>query len=461
MGLKTKFKENPFFYAYFIIGLFIFSIYFVDIWHTPNPISRALPVLTFNESKTLEITKYEKISLDKSKVGDKYFSDKAPLPTLLSIPFYELANVIGVSEWNYHQKEMKGAPQWFLKLSSILFLGSILCASIPFVLLILISFTISENYKFKPILILLAFFGSFIFVFNGTFFNHLLAGLFAGLAFLSEYTFGLLFILIPLYFIFKDKKLALKPIIRFGIGLIPAILIMAWYNYYTTGNPFEFIFYFTDYEAFSKGIKQNYGFNHPTIDSVLGLLISPYMGLLIYCPVIIYYFTGNSLQKTLSVYKDPIFLVSAAYFILVSSYFIWWGGYSWGPMYLLAIACLIAVYSSTIFKQFKNQWAIIAILGISFLHNWSAKITQVFLVPDRMSAEGEASFPFKDVVLKAFENGNFNQNNLLTQFFQIDAFKSGMLFLFLFLIWMIGLEVIYRKKLLPNEIKGKNVKHKK
>ncbi len=481
MSFTSKFRENPLFYGYFIVGLFIFSIYFVDIWHTPNPVSRALPVLTYNESKTLEITKYEQLSLDKSKVNDKYFSDKAPLPTLITIPFYEFAETIGLSEWSYDEKEMQGAPKWFLQLSSIIFLGSVLTSSIPFLLLILLSFGISDDYKFKPTLILLAFFGSFIFVFNGTFFNHILAGfflvlsvyflktkqnpllsgLFAGMAFLCEYTFGLLFVLIPLYHILNDKKLAFQPIIKFGVGLIPAVLVMAWYNYYTTGNPLEFIFYFTDYEAFSKGIKQNYGFNHPTVDSVLGLLISPYMGILFYCPAIIFYFIGSWRKKTLSIYKDPVTLISAAFFILVSSYFIWWGGYSWGPRYLLAIACLIVVYSSLVFNQFKAKWILILILGISFLHNWSAKITQVFLVPDRMSPNGEASFPFKDVVLKAFDGGTYNQNNLLTQFFQWDPFKSGILFLCLFLLWMVGLEIIYRKKFLPLDVQISNKKHKK
>tara|TARA_R110002049_G_scaffold116112_1_gene268505 strand:+ start:792 stop:2201 length:1410 start_codon:yes stop_codon:yes gene_type:complete len=467
MDFIATFKTNKLFYSYFVIGLLLFSVYYIDIWHTPNPISRALPVLTFNESETLEITKYAEVGLDKSKVGEKYFSDKAPLPTLITIPFYELADAIGLSEWKYLEKEYKGAPKWYLQLSSIIFLGSILTACIPFVLMILISFNISTNYLFKPTLIVLAFFGSFLFVFNGTFFNHLfaglflvlsvfylknkpnpfLSGLFAGMAFLSEYTFGILFVLIPLMQFLTNKKDIVKWSIKFGLGLIPALLIMGWYNYYTTGNPFEFIFYFTDYEEFSKGIKQNYGFNHPTVDSVLGLLISPYMGLFIYCPALIYYLIGIKRNQELS-YKNPVLIIFVAFFILVSSYFIWWGGYSWGPRYLLGAACLIVTYAAANFDQFKMKWLVAGVLFLSFLHNWSAKITQVFLVPDRMSPQGEASFPFKDVVLKAFNEETFNQNNLLTQFFKIDPLKSGLIFLLLFILWVVGLEIIYRKKVL-------------
>jgi hypothetical protein len=422
-------------------------------------------VLTYNENSSLEITKYAQVGLDKSKVGEKYFSDKAPLPTLLTIPFYELSDAIGISKWGYSQKEYDGAPDWYLRLSTIIFIGSVITSCIPFVLLVLISFKISGHYRFKPTLIILAFFGSFLFVFNGTFFNHLIAslflvlsvyylknnpkawlsGIFAGMAFLCEYTFGLLFLLIPVYQLVRLKKEAIKPVLQFGLGLLPAAIIMGWYNYYTTGNVFEFIFYYTDYEEFSKGIKQNYGFNYPTIDAILGLLISPYMGVLIYCPAIIYLLVGLKRKGEFSIRRNPVLLIALAFFILVSSYFIWWGGYSWGPRYLLAIAGLLAVYSSTVFDQFKSKWLIVLVLGISFLHNWSAKITRVFLVPDRMSEEGEASFPFRDVVLKAFESETFNPNNLATQFFQLNPLNSGLLFLGLFILWIVGLEIFYRK----------------
>ena len=79
---------------FFLINIFL-SSYFIDIWPTPNCVSRALPVLAFSEDKTLKIDKYADLTIDKSKVGEHFYSDKAPLPTLCMIPLYELIKLCG------------------------------------------------------------------------------------------------------------------------------------------------------------------------------------------------------------------------------------------------------------------------------------------------------------------------------------------------------------------------------
>jgi hypothetical protein len=446
-----------------VFGAVFFSLFYIDIWHTPNPISRALPVLTAHEEGSLEITKYEHIGLDKSKIGDRYYSDKAPLPTLLTIPFYELSSAFGIDKWDYSDPRYKKAPRWYLRLSLIIFLGTIICSVLPFCLMLFFAFKWSGHFKYKPTLLILTFFGTYLFVYAGTYFNHILSGaalafavyftqqkdkeilsgLFVSLAFLSEYTLGLFAVILPCYYLVKEKPL--KHIGKFMIGLIPAALIYAWYNYSITGNPFTFVFYYTDFETFSKGIKQNYGFGLPSFESIFGLLLSPYMGILFFFPALIFFIDKWRKDKLKELFTSPVFGSSLTMFLLISCYFIWWGGYSWGPRYLIPLACVLAMHSGKIFAQLKYKVLAIGILVTSFIIQFLDKATVLYLIPDRLSKEGEASFPLTDVVLKAVEKGNFNTNNILSWLFNYDAKLSAILFVVLFALWLVGMELLYRK----------------
>lgn len=452
------------FHSLLIIGLLFFSCFYIDIWHTPNPVSRALPVLTYYETGSLEITQYEKVGLDKSKVNNKYYSDKAPLPTFLTIPFYQALSKFGKDSWNYADPRYKGAPNWYLRLSLIIFIGSIVCSVIPFAALIYYAFKVSPDFKYKVSLLLLSFFGTYLFVYSSTYFNHILSGaclalatyfiqdskkvwasgFMCALAFLSEYTLGLYAAVLPLFLFAHENKW--KSIFSFALGFAPALLIYAAYNYSLTGNPFTFIFYYTDFETFSKGIKQNYGFGTPSLESVYGLLISPYMGIFWFFPVLFFYLNKWIKSNLKHIFLNPIFINSWLLFLLICCYFIWWGGYSWGPRYLIPMACILAFHSFQVWKNFKYPKAAIIVLAISFLLQLSSKATVLFLIPDRLSDQGEASFPFTDVVIKALNEGNFNANNLFSWWFILDPKWSAIFFLLLFVIWLISLEKMYSKE---------------
>lgn len=459
---KSKYAKKGFYWL-FGLGLLFFSLFYVDIWHTPNPISRALPVLTYYETSTLEISRYEEISLDKSKIGDRYYSDKAPLPSLLTLPIYQLSASLGQDKWDYQQKPFNGAPVWYKRLSYIIFLGSVLCSSVPFALLAFFAFQFArQNFNWKPTLVILSIFGTYLFIYSGTYFNHLISGLFLALAvyfiskpkqvwlsgvlcacaFLSEYTLGLFAALLPLFLLKRQEKW--KLIFFFGLGFLPALIIYAWYNYSLSGNPFTFVFYYTDYETFSKGIKQNYGFGFPSLESLYGLLLSPYMGFLwFFAPFAFFlvYWFKNGVKKHLT---DPVLVNSLALFALISAYFIWWGGYSWGPRYLIPMACILALHSAILWENKGFRKIGLLVLSISFLLHFAAKATVLFLIPDRLSNQGEASFPFTEVVVEAIKAGNYNSNNLFSWWFDLYPKYSAICFLILFLAWLLSVEKLYR-----------------
>ena len=86
-----------FYFLFFCINLLL-SSYYLDVWLTPNATSRALPVVTLYENKSIVIDKYKDYSLDRSEVKGHYYSDKAPLGTFLVYPFYYIYKSVGLPE---------------------------------------------------------------------------------------------------------------------------------------------------------------------------------------------------------------------------------------------------------------------------------------------------------------------------------------------------------------------------
>ena len=98
MVIKSQKNKWLIYMAIFFLVNILLSSYFIDIWPTPNCVSRALPVLAFSENRTLKIDKYAYLTIDKSRVGEHFYSDKAPLPTLLAIPIYEFIKLFGLDK---------------------------------------------------------------------------------------------------------------------------------------------------------------------------------------------------------------------------------------------------------------------------------------------------------------------------------------------------------------------------
>jgi hypothetical protein len=74
------------------IGLFVILLvcftYFFPHWADPNQNSRLDMVVAVVEDGTLQIDKYVSNTVDYAKVGEHYYSDKAPGTAFLGIPFY-------------------------------------------------------------------------------------------------------------------------------------------------------------------------------------------------------------------------------------------------------------------------------------------------------------------------------------------------------------------------------------
>jgi len=436
---------------FFILNLLISSFY-IDVWHNGNAVSRALPIITWYESGTFSIDKYQELTPDKAHVKGHYFTDKAPLPTYFVLPFFGLVKSFG---W------VAPHPNGSLFGDEVLILGGILAGSIPFSIMMTLLFIDLKKRKTKisPVLLsTLPFYGSFMFIFAGTYFGHLfagllllgsylllkrkkyiLSGLLAGLTFISEYNLAVLIFCWAIILLLKKKKL--KPLILFSMGVLPSIILILFYNAEFSTSPFVFLYKYHNYHE----LFENYGFRLPSFESIWGLTFSPYRGVFFYVPILIAGFPliykkikSDNRQK---IWKSYLFVPSFIYFIFIASYFGWWGGWTYGPRLLMGLT-IILLYEVIVRFNFvpKSKWFFILLVSFGLLVIILAKVTIVYNAPTGKY------FPFKELVLPKLFSGNINPNNFLSLYTGISPLLASFIFVLLMFLVIGFLYLLYRKK---------------
>jgi len=437
---------GKFYIAFFVINLFL-SYYYVDTWNNSNTTSRALPIISFFEDGNLSIDKYQELTLDKAFINGHYYTDKAPLPTFIVLPFFGLLEITGLVQ------DVNGS---FFG-PAVYMLGSFICGSLPFVGVLLLAFFAvrkKESGVSPVFLAMMPFYGSFIFVFAGTYFAHILsafllllaylflknkkflfAGLFAGLAFLSEYTIALVFPIWALQIWFKEKNFHKG--FLFGLGTVPSIIFILVYNFIFTGSPFEMLY---KYHTF-QDLHTNYGFSLPSIQSVWGLTFSDYKGLLFYTPFLLLAFAIIFRTHNVKAFAQHyLTYISIVYFLVVASYFGWWGGWTYGPRLLFPVVVLLVFEGIVQISHYEFSkvffWAV-TLFGLTgaFL----AKVTVVYSVPT------DSVHPFSQTIFPNIKAGNFNGNNLATLIFGIDPAFAAIIWLATFFTAIFLLDRWYRQ----------------
>jgi hypothetical protein len=475
--MTSSWKKRFFLAGFFFINLLL-STYFIDAWITPNATSRALPVITLYEDSSLVIDNYQSHTIDKAFVNGHYYSDKAPLSTFLVYPFYAAYKSISntpdnednINRHPIYIWDVKGIKDGriflFPKLNVPLVLGSFICGSLPFATLVtcILIYIYKRQEAFPPVVMaMLSTYGTFLFALSGVYLSHLLSGLFLllayicikedrnyflagfliGLAFLSEYTTA---IAGPIWFmliLYKTRKY--RKAIAFALGAVPAILFVLYYNQITTGHMFDFLYSHVAMANFAE-MNSNFGFHLPRIEAMWGLLFSSYRGLFFYAPIFIligYCYLKKSFQfEWKSVTDNYLFIFVLAYFLVNSSYYMWWGGWSFGPRHLVPVAMLLlfegAIFLTTI-RFSRLAFFILATAGI--LLAWGDKATRIYLMPDNPY---RFSDPLFDLILPDFSQHKFNANNLPTILFDLSPQTSVYLWLLLFVLSVILLNKWYR-----------------
>ncbi len=421
----------------FVLFTLLFCCWYIDVWENSNSCSRVLPIATYFEQGNFVLDNYKDKTIDISVIDGHYYMDKAPLPSFITLPFFGLIKSLGLVQavdGSYYGK-------------AIYITGAIVCGIIPFLLIL---FLVSKTLVFKQredliLLAFVAYLSSFIFVFAGTFFAHVLAaslllaayiqyqkanyiysGLFCGLGFLTEYT--TLWILFSWILIELIKHKSLKHTLQLGLGFLPAFIFILGYNYYFTGNAFTMLYLFVA-DNFDAATKSTYGLGLPKLSALFGLLFSENRGLLFYAPVLIYglilFFTDKlMLSKIKNYLLHPIVLPFMLTTLFISSHAAWDGGWSYGPRHLTAVATLLifGLIQSDLFGKFKSVAWITC--GYGLVCTLLAKLTVIYSVPPL--EENILSY-----LISKLKNG-FNDGNILTLLTQqkpINAFYFFILFI--------------------------------
>jgi hypothetical protein len=461
----------------------VLSAYYLDVWPTPNPVSRALPVLAFSQGRTLQIDRYADETIDKSKVGEHYYSDKAPLPTLLMIPIYECMKLAGLDRVN--ERAGKNFPVYiwrpnglddgreltFTEIIPVLVAGSFLVGALPFAGILLLSYFSLNKSKsgVSPILLVMfSFYGSFLFVYSGTFFGHVfagfllllsyiklkhegyfLSGLLLGWSFLSEYT---IFIAVPVWLaLIVVKHKSWQHALRFALGVSPSILAILIYNWRIAGSPFTALNAYHAHDTYHN-LSRFYGLSFPSTDALWGLSFSGAMGLFIFAPVLA--IAAFFLIKRLVMEKsaigelrtDYLTWFSILFFLSIASFFTWWGGWSYGPRYLIPMA-VVLIYEGLrlISKHALSRIVFFVITGYGLVSAWLAKATLAYMVPDHFLRRADLSNTFTDIIWPEVRAGRYNSNNLLSDLFQVSPAASGYIWMALFLCCAFGFAAWHRR----------------
>jgi hypothetical protein len=390
--------------------------------------------------------------MDKSFVNGHYYSDKAPLTTWIVLPFY------GLLKWLHVAAPASGKPRWL----PATLLGDFLSSSIPFVLLLWLIFrkVVRDVSAADAVaLTMLPLYGSFVFAYAGVFMSHVLAGVLLcasymlltkarpavcgfllGVAVLAEFPTALA---VPIWG-WTIARRNQRELIPFVVGGLPCVAALLFYNHAITGTFTKMPYDFIADSTFSE-MRSGYGINLPQPEAIWGLLFSTYRGMFFYAPALIIVAFAYLLTKGPRVFRDvvstPLGLLSVCYLLLISSYFMWWGGWAYGPRHLIPLAMLLfyeGIPTLARTGRFRGSLYLASAIGISMV--WIAKSTALYIMPEQFSN------PVFDIALPAFLNGQLRHDAIPSQLFGVDPLIAAWAWVGLFVTGVLGLTVLARRE---------------
>jgi hypothetical protein len=142
-----------------------------------------------------------------------------------------------------------------------------------------------------------------------------------------------------------------------GIVAIGAVLS---YNRYRFGTPLE-----TGYGLYFRQHHMPLFVFSALPTNAAALLVSPYRGILWFCPSLLILVGLRKVHGQRAVGELWPFVLGAwvSTLLLVGSYYVWWGGFAWGPRFLVALIVLLAPLFAAVFQS-GQQWRLVTCLSV-------------------------------------------------------------------------------------------------
>jgi hypothetical protein len=333
-------------------------------------------------------------TIDRAYINGHYYSDKAIGTSILGVlfyaPMYLLMKLTGHGLDLMHLK--------YILTFLVIAIPSAFAGSLVYVL----CETISGSRLRAYLATLAVALGTMVLPFSATFFGHQLAGalLFTsfflifnlkfvpdlrykpdylfligfllGAAFLTEYTTAVIILPLALYYCYLLREKLSWRWIRSTIvppvlgASIPMVILMI-YNSLAFGNPFS-IGYEHLGNQFQESMSQGFmGISWPRLEVLFYLTFHPAHGLFWQSPVLLMAMVGFfSLWRDKRYRLEGIIVLIAFISLLLinAGYFMWWGGYSFGPRHLIPMLLFLAIPLVLVPRRLIPLVIILAVISI-------------------------------------------------------------------------------------------------
>jgi len=435
--------------------LFISYSYVFPRWADPNQNSRLDMVVAVVDDGTFQIDPYVKNTVDYARVGDHYYSDKAPGAAFLGVPVYwgvkvlfELPVLSGLTERLSNNQafqatlnpEGTGISEQKVRFAVAQVLITLLVSALPSALSGVLLFKclklFSESIPVRLGVSLAYGLLTPFFAYAGAFYGHTLAamllfwafylaftrkrlskptllwiGFLLGYSIITEYPAALIAVGIALYVLYllikRGRILDILWLAPLGAGVIIFWMV---YNNAIFGGPLTLGY--SDSELWMS--QHSTGFmslSIPTWTALWGVTFGKFRGLFFYAPITLLFFPGIYLWWRSGKFRAEWSLVVfsvLAMFLFNSASVMWWGGFAVGPRYLLPMMPFMAL--AWIFPVLSWRDKPIFIVGTAILAVWSFVATWGLTLAGRAFPSDTLLNPLVEYALPNWSSGNIARN---------------------------------------------------
>ena len=156
-----------------------------------------------------------------------------------------------------------------------------------------------------------------------------------------------------------------RPVVSFLIPVVASGLVALWWNWTRYGSIFD------------TGYVATEAFNGDLLTGLFGLSIGPARGFIWYNPVLLLAIPGavvfwRSHRRVLLL----TVLLTAVYFVVYAKWYMWHGGYSWGPRFLVPVVPFVSLVAGAGWDMLvvKRRWSWPGVLLAALLTAWSVAV---------------------------------------------------------------------------------------
>lgn len=186
------------------------------------------------------------------------------------------------------------------------------------------------------------------------------------------------------------------------------------------------------------------------------------MGIFVFAPVlcvIAFFFIKRLLtdrEAARLLKADYLAWFAVLFFLAIASFFAWWGGWGYGPRYLIVLAVPLVYEGLLRISQFDlSRTVFFIVAGYGVLSAWLAKSTLAYMVPDHFLRSEEYSNTLTSILLPEVRAGRFNSNNVLSELLSTSPGTSSLIWIALFMTATISLAAWHRSMLAPATVPAK------